>query len=137
MADRPSYGHAGGATDPGSSPRASVERPMERFLRPQAAESPAFQQLDAEVLMIDLVLANGDRVGLSYAYLTGLRLTAEGTLHAEFGTTLVTIMGRGLLALYQNLLTHQAYRVECASLPFDDGSGGTWIRSISVTQREQ
>lgn len=143
MADRPNFGHAGAgaAPDPGSSPRGSVERPMERFLRPQEpAESSggaAFLQLDTPALMIDLVLANGDRVGLSYAYLTGLRLTDEGTLYAEFGSSMVTIAGRGLLALYQNMLTHQAYRVACAALPFDDASAATWIKSISVSEREE
>lgn len=135
MVDRPNYGHAGGTPDPAATPRANVERPLERFLR--TPPSPAFQQLDHEALMLDLLLADGERVGLSYAYLTKLSLSGDGTLAAEFGDTLVTITGRGLLALYQHLLTHQAYRVECAALPFDGGDGATWIKSISVTQRTQ
>lgn len=117
---------------------------MDRFLRapgrPTPGDAPAlgFEQHAGEAgLMLDLGLRGGDRVGLSYYDLHAARLDPSGAITLEFTSHLVTIRGRNLLALYNNLVTHTVWRINAAETSFDDGTAGTWIEAIDVEDRRR
>lgn len=116
---------------------------MDRILRapgrPKLDDAPSlgFEHHAGETgLMLDLGLRGGDRVGLSYYDLRTARLDPSDAITLEFSNHLVTIRGRNLLALYNNLLTHTVWRINVADTNFDDGTTGTWIEAIEVAERQ-
>lgn len=107
---------------------------MERYVRrsgTEAASNPSgFESGDRPYLMLDLVLQDGNRMGLAYCYLMSVKFDDGIRITLVFTDRTVIIEGRNLVPLYNYLLLHQAWRIHVATSPFNE-SGEVWVKSIS------
>lgn len=81
--------------------------------------------------MLDIVFKNGDRVALPYHYLVRARIRGQATIELEFTNCTVTITGRNLMVLFQQLIAHSARRIWESKHQFDEGKKD-WVKSVEV-----
>ncbi len=86
---------------------------------------------DASVPMIDLIMANGDRLALPYHDLRSVMMQGD-LIVMEFADRLITVRGRSFLPLYNALQLHLVRRILASPDGFDDGNASTWIETMSV-----
>jgi hypothetical protein len=103
----------------------------------QPAAQPGFEANGEYPLpMVDLVQANGNRLGLPYCDLHAVQSHSDH-LVLLFTEDHVTIHGRNLLPVYNHLLQHTVRRLTESANGFDEGSTTTWIQKIELTKRER
>jgi hypothetical protein len=85
--------------------------------------------------MLDIVQRNGDRQALPYPYLVKVKLIGNAKLELTFTEEVVTLTGRNLGPVYQQLLLHAVWRIEESSTGFDDPQQESWIETVTVKAR--
>jgi hypothetical protein len=119
-------------------------RPTDQYLgrEPQEAQAAREHRVaaisgdpQAAPRMLDLVQRTGNRQALPYAYLVAARLVGNTRVELLFTETLVTLSGRNLLPVYQQLIAQSVWRLEESGTGFDDPTLVTWIESITVSAR--
>ncbi|MFN0011739.1 MAG: hypothetical protein ACKVS8_08875 [Phycisphaerales bacterium] len=115
-----------------------ADRPFDRYLQvrtePQTTTAEGFEvNPDAACVMLDLVFKSGDRLALSYSYLTKVELQASGSITLTFSTAMVTVEGRGLMPLHNALLSHMVRRISEVGSRVDPDDDKPWIKSIAVS----
>lgn len=87
-------------------------------------------------LMLDLVLADGNHVGLPYTYLSAVNLDASVGIVLEYPDRTVTITGRNLRPVYRGILSHTALRLAVAeSVMMDTEEGQPLITGITIEKQ--
>lgn len=114
------------ASDAGEASAMSEDYPSYGILRGASAYA----------LMLDLRLRTGDHTALPYAYLDAINFDASGTLNLSFGARTVTVEGRNLRPIFEQLLTHSIRFLQEQRGAADDGAADCFIASITITQPE-
>ncbi len=104
--------------------------------RPESKDLGFTSEPSTSLRMIDLVLKNGDRTALPYAYLVQTRLRGGASIELTFTESVVTITGRGMAVLYKHLLAQTASCIGETASGFDDDRLQTWVEAITIKPRD-
>lgn len=85
--------------------------------------------------MLDIALRTGNHQALPYPYLVTAKIIGNAKIELLFTESQVTITGRNLLPVYQQLIAQTVWRLEESGTGFDDPKLESWIETITIVAR--